>query len=161
MSIYIRKPKVKDMDTHLSRLLSRTLNAEENFALVPLWRSWEDVVGPLAGMVVPLGHKGSTLIVGVEDSAVQQEMHYYGPMIMENANAFLEKKYFDKVRVELLMGKTPLSSVSGKRAPIPRNTFSRPEGLGELKERIPSDSPVGRSYRAYLRMFDRREKTGK
>ncbi len=154
MPIFIRG-KANSLSPRLAEYLTRDLGCEERFALVSLWRNWDDVMGPLAGMVMPLGSRDRTLIVGVEDSAVQQEMHYYGPMIVDNANAFLEKKVFDKVRVELLMGKTPLTNVSGKRvhrSPLPT---IRPKNLGALMESIPPDSPVGRSYRAYIRMFDR------
>ena len=132
--------------------------SQEAYQMVQLWRNWDSVMGPLAQLAKPLGRRKKILLVGVEDSALQMEVTYYGPQMVDNANAFLEEKIFDKVQAELLMGKTPLNDASLQRVLPKRKTPAKPLFLGEAGNRMEPDSAVARSYEAYVRFFAARKK---
>ncbi|WP_051617041.1 DUF721 domain-containing protein [Desulfonatronovibrio hydrogenovorans] len=116
-------------------------------------RSWEKIVGPeAASLVKPIGRKDRTLILGAQDSIVIQEITFQSDHIVQLVNSFCGSDFFDKVRVELLKGRTPLD----------RKLISRPEGalqvrtpqrLGSLGEKMDPESPVARCYARYVRFF--------
>jgi hypothetical protein len=134
--------------------------AAESFRLVGLWRSWAEVLGPdLASLARPLGHKGSRLILGGEDSITLQEITYFGPDILERVNAFLGGNVFDKISVELIRGRSPLDGVQVGAAAGKIET-RRPDRLGGLAPLMSGDSAVSRCYRAYVRFFDGNERCG-
>lgn len=116
-----------------------------------LWSSWEDVLGqPLATMARPLRKRGATLVLGMDDPIVGQELSFFAPQILERVNAFLGRKIFDKVAFELLEGQVPLDEMGAGRAQ--RGVFvpQRPQDLGRLPA---PEGAVGKAYRAYIRRF--------
>lgn len=125
-----------------------------------LWRAWEDVLGPLAPLMKPLGHKDRTLILGVEDSLLMQEAAFYTDQILTNVNAFLEEEVFDKVRVNLLMGKTPLDAIRSFGPEKPPSLVLDPGRVGGLTDLKDGDTALARAYRAYIDRMAR-ERTGK
>ncbi|MBG0777163.1 MAG: DUF721 domain-containing protein [Desulfovibrionaceae bacterium] len=144
------------------RAYLRTADTKGSMPLVRLWRGWAEAVGAhVAEMAKPVGHRRRTLLVGVEDSALLQELTYYAPQILDDVNAFLGQEVFDKVQVDLLMGKAPLDTIpdlapgSGDGRPDPERPPERPEGLQGRADLDP-ESPVGRCYRAYIRLFNER-----
>ncbi|MFP4317010.1 MAG: DUF721 domain-containing protein [Desulfovibrionales bacterium] len=144
--------RVQSLKTVLEGFLARK-GAENGFALARLWKVWPEVVGPeVAELAKPIGHRKGRLILGAEDSIVLQEITYFGPQILERVNGFLGRKFFDKVSVELIRGRSPLDSidVSPRFEPLP---VPKPEHLGALIGAMDEDSPVARCYRAYVRMM--------
>jgi hypothetical protein len=141
----------------LSRALGTFRRSDDKaaaaFRLVRLYRDWDRVVGPdIAALVRPLGRRKRTLVVGAEDTLAVQEAHYAAPEILERVHAHLGEECFDKVKVDLLMGKTPLDTSKVPQAarakyPLP----PRPGTLGGLD--LDPESAVGRSYAAYLRLY--------
>lgn len=143
---------MRHLGYNLRAFCREKLQSDKPFRIARLWRDWSTVVGEdAAALARPLGQRKRTLLLGVEDAAALQEMTFYTPMILEAVNAFLGEVFFDKVQCDLLMGKTPLDTKTGftPRRGIPR----RPDNLGGALGRMDPDSPVGRSYRAYLAMF--------
>ena len=146
-----RATRMKALDKGMPGLL-RKLGAGAGFSLVRLWRAWPQVVGEhIAEVARPLGHRKTTLIIGADDSMVAQELTYYAPQIIEDVNAFLDKETFDKVQVELVMGKAPLDTVCVTKPVMPGTNPGRPEKLGGLAGRLDPQSPVARCYEAYIR----------
>jgi hypothetical protein len=149
---------VRSIRSVLEEFLKRR-GAAESFQLARLWRSWAEVLGPdLSALARPLGHKERRLILGGEDSITLQEITFFGPDILERVNAFLGGKFFDKISVELIRGRSPLDRVSVGAVPS-RVDPPRPENLGGLLPVMPEDTPVGRCYRAYVRHMNE-EKNG-
>lgn len=116
-------------------------------------QNWDRIVGPeAADLVKPLGKQKSTLILGAEDSIVIQEFSFLADQILEMVNSFCGSAFFDKVRVELLKGRTPLDKdlVKVPRIRVPEK---KPGNLGKLKELMNHDSPVARCYENYVKYF--------
>lgn len=127
--------------------------------LVRLWRAWPEVLGrEISRMAHPLAVRGTTLILAGEDPVVVQELSYFAPQILERVNAFLVRaggqEVFDKVRFEMLDGRIPLDGHGSDPVEVPLPEPKKPRDIGALLEKLPADSPVGRCYRAYVRMFD-------
>lgn len=138
----------------LERLLPG-LDAEGALKLVRLWRSWPQVLGPeLAELAHPLGRRKATLLLASEDPVAVQELSYFAPEILERVNGFLGEEVFDKVRFEMLSGRVPLDRRTADSMDSPGLPLKRPKHLGALQDRFPPDSPIGRCYRAYVRMFE-------
>ncbi len=134
----------------------------QEFALVRLWKNWERVMGPsLSKMARPLGKKEKTLIIGVEDGLVMQELSFYSEEFLRRIENFLGWQPFDKVKYKLLEDKTPLTEV---KIFIPRNLRERGygpgpgEAIGGLS--LPENSPVTRAYRAYVRLVRENKEQG-
>lgn len=136
----------------LKRLLPR-LDPEGALKFVRLWRSWPQVLGPeLAELAHPLGRRKTTLLLASEDPVAVQELTYFVPEILERVHGFLGEEVFDKVRFEMLNGRFPLDR---RNAPLPDRpglALNKPKHLGRLV--FPLDSPIGRCYQAYVRMFE-------
>jgi len=133
----------KALDHYLSRL-----DAGFHFRMVRLWRNWDRVVGEdVAALGRPLGHRDRVLLVGAEDHAAQQELVYWSPVILAVVHEFLGRECFDKVQVDLLMGRAPLDCVAAEK-PGAGSTVPVPAGLGGLTGRMNKDSPVARCYAA-------------
>ncbi len=68
---------------HASTLISEIIDQKggtEKFALIRLWKNWEHVLGEnLAKLAKPLGTNKKTLIIGVEDSLLMQELTFFYP----------------------------------------------------------------------------------
>ena len=119
--------------------------------LIRLWRSWDDLMGEMGSLARPLGHRGKKLILAAEDPMVMQEAQFLAPLILETVHGFLGQEVFDKVVFELLNGRTPLDGAIRPEAPEPPRKLKKPEELGKLE--LDPDSPLGKCYRAYKRMF--------
>ncbi|MDY7002097.1 MAG: DUF721 domain-containing protein [Thermodesulfobacteriota bacterium] len=129
-------------------------DAQTRFQLSRLWRDWNHVVGPeIASLAEPLGHKKTTLRIGVPDSMVMQEMTHYSPVVLEQVNAYLGMNFFDKIQLELLGNQVSLNATL-KAAPSKLgNAPVRPKNLGGLVEKMPRDSAMAKCYGAYVRLF--------
>ena len=148
-----RKGRTKRLNTVLPGYLDR-LDTTGGKSLVRLWRAWDDLMGEMASMARPLGHRGTKIILAADDPMVMQEAQYLAPLLLETINRFLGEEVFDKVVFELLNGRIPLDGAIRPEAVEPPRKLKKPKNLGELKEELDPDSPVGRCYRAYQRMFD-------
>lgn len=142
----------------LDRMLLRK-GAGTGFKLAQLWRNWEMVMGEeLKHLAIPLGHRKNTLIIGAEDNMAQQELTYFTYEIIERVNAFLDEPFFDKVQVNLLMGKHALDEVVLPTiTPYKPALPPRPERLGALIGKLDPASPVTRCYEKYVRLFDEKD----
>ncbi len=151
------RPKRRNKAQSVSDALPRFLDGLDRTGgrrLVQLWREWDELLGDMAAMARPLGHRGGKLVLAAGDPIVMQEAHYLGPIILEKVNGFLGQEVFDKVVFELLNGRVPLDGEIRPEAPKPPRKLKKPEKLGSLNKQLDPDSPVGRCYRAYQRMFD-------
>lgn len=143
---------MKRIQETLSDYLERSGNPVE-LRLVRLWKTWPEVIGPeMAEMLRPLGHRKRTLILGAEDSMIIQEFSFFAPEILDKVNSALGQAYFDKVHIELLSGKPQLDRIRQRRL-TRKLDRPRPPNLGSLLDRLPADTPAGRAYRKYLRLF--------
>lgn len=122
--------------------------------LTQLWKNWDHVMGPeLAELAFPLGHRRSILIVGGSDNLALQELSFQTEEILERANAFMGEPFFERVELQLGLGRTPLGLSDGiqpssRRRPAPE----KPAGLTGSFQNFDPDSPVGRAYLACLRL---------
>jgi len=134
------------------------LGGEEQTRLVQLWRNWRMVMGPeLAELAIPLGTRKRALLVGGEDTMTMQELSFQIPEILERVNAFMETERFDKVELRLqpnlAVSQARLLKADVPSGILPRPLPPRPAKLGGLTDLLPADSPLGRCYAAYLRLF--------
>ncbi|BDQ38618.1 hypothetical protein SYK_29780 [Pseudodesulfovibrio nedwellii] len=150
---YTPKAGPKKTSDLMPRFLDK-LDTTGGAALVRLWRAWDDIMGEMAPMARPLGHRGTKIILAAGDPIIMQEAQYLAPMLLQKINAFLGEEVFDKVVFELLNGRVPLDEDIRPEAPKPPRKLKRPKNLGRLKDELDPNSPVGRCYRAYRRMFD-------
>ncbi len=143
----------------LREYLGTSHGGGKRFRQSRLWQEWGAVVGAeVAALARPLGTRRRTLILGVEDGAALQETRFYAPGILDDVNAYLGEVCFDKVQCELLMGRTPLDV---RITPERQSRYLHPpDNLGRVDLAPPADSPVGRCYRAYLRVFGKAAVTG-
>ncbi|MCK9240059.1 DUF721 domain-containing protein [Desulfocurvus sp.] len=145
---------MKRLASLYNRFLSRSDPDGTHYHLSRLWRHWPEIVGPqIAALARPVGHRGTTLIVGTEDHMVAQELTMYAPALLEQANGFLGMNFFDKVRVDLLGDHVSLDTIE-QPAPCAPLRPGRPGRLGGLAGRLDPASPVARCYEAYLRSFE-------
>ncbi|WP_051434621.1 DUF721 domain-containing protein [Desulfonatronum lacustre] len=146
--------------------------AERRFQwrLAEIWSSWPIVVGPeIADMAKPLGRNKTTLLLGVEDPMVMQEMHFHAPTILRAVNAALGEKVFDKVRLDLLGGRSSLVAVADAMGTALRegkktaSRFSpeiyvqagvRLEGTNHPVKRFSAVPALERCYRKYVRSLE-------
>lgn len=147
-----RHNKAVRLDRALPDFLGR-LDTTGSMALIRLWREWDRLMGEMARMVRPLGHRGARLILAAEDPMIAQEAQYLAPMILGRINGFLGEEVFDKVAFELLNGRVPLDGDFPRPEKPPQRPLKKPDNLGALDKKLDPDSPVGRCYRAYQRMF--------
>lgn len=119
-------------------------------------------------MAKPLGRNKSTLLLGVEDPMVMQELHFHSPAILVAVNSALGEKLFDKVRLDLLGGRSSLAAIAeGINAELAagRREIARssPEGYldlaisgsGQSEHRFAGVPALARCYRAYVRNLAR------
>jgi len=149
-----RSGRVRSVADAMPRFLDR-LDTTGGLALVRLWGSWEDLMGEMAAFAKPLGHRGRKLILAAEDPMVVQEAQFLGPMILETVNRFLGEEVFDKVVFELLNGRVPLDGLVRPEAVEPLRKLKKPDNLGSLGDKLDPETPLGRCYQAYRRMFDK------
>lgn len=149
-----RSAPAKRIGTHLTPLLDRLDTTGCNIRLVQLWRAWDDLMGDMAYMARPLGHRGNKLILAAEDPVVVQEASYLAPLILEIVNRFFGEEVFDKVLFELLNGRVPLGRNEPEKESIPPMKHKKPGVLGTLNSTIDPHSAVGKCYRAYQKIFE-------
>ncbi len=143
--------------TRLSRELPRMLERMDtngSLQLVRLWRAWDDLMGDMADMARPLGHRGKKLILAAEDPIVVQEASYLAPLILETVNNYFGEEVFDKVLFELLNGRVPLGRQRAAARPVQPLKYKKPSALGALNDKLDPDSAIGRCYRAYQKIFE-------
>ena len=126
--------------------LAQDSGQEVQFRLVELWNNWKIVMGPLAGLAVPLGHRGKKLIIAAEDNMAQQELTFCTDEILARANSFLEEPYFTECQVKLRLGQKDL--LNREEAPCIRPPGKAAASGVWLSEMDPG-SPVARCYRAF------------
>ncbi len=143
----------KVLDAHLKN----SLDAGLPFKMVSLWRNWAQVVGPEVGELAwPLKHTKRTLVLGCEDAMAMQEASYYGDWILQQVNAYLKFDCFKKVQLELLRGRQPLNECFGQLIvgrELKKTIPTPPPGLRTLNKVPAEDTPEGRAYRSYLKIF--------
>ncbi|QJB56975.1 DUF721 domain-containing protein [Pseudodesulfovibrio sp. zrk46] len=130
------------------------LDTTGGLTLVQLWNAWDELMGEMAPIARPLGHRGRKLILAAEDPMVMQEAQFLAPMILDTVNGYLGEEVFDKVTFELLNGRVPLDGVIRPEAVEPPRKLKKPKDLGKLTQLLDTDTPLGRCYRAYMRMFE-------
>ncbi len=141
---------MKSVGESLGNWLSRFDPDGSRYLFNVICKNWKDIVGEeTAGLVKPLGRKNTTIILGAHDSIVIQEISFLSDQILELINSFCGSVFFDKVRVELLKGRTPLDSELVKKPEI-RTQVKKPMELGGLKKILREDSPVARCYARYI-----------
>lgn len=151
-----RRGAVKRPSSVLPGLLQR-LDRKGALPLLRLWRNWEELLGPdMAALMRPLGHRERTLLLATEDPVVAQEASFLAPLVLDKVHGFLGQEVFDKVHFELLNGRIPLAGRTTRPEPEPR-PLPRPRRIGGLRGLLDEDSPLGRCYRAYVRLFADRE----
>lgn len=147
------------MEKRASNLLNKLLyqkGGDRHMPLVPLWQNWDMVMGEeLAELGRPLGHKDRTIIIGAEDNMAQYELSAQVYEILERINAFLGKKMFDTVQVNLMLGRESLDNLTmptftKKVTELP----PRPKELGNIEHILDPESPVTKCYRKYVAMYD-------
>jgi len=148
-----RTNRMVSVQRDLPRFLEK-LDTTGGLVLVRLWNAWDDLMGEMASVARPLGHRGRKLILAAEDPMVMQEAQFLAPMILEKINTYLGEEFFDKVVFELLNGRVPLDGDIRPEAPEPPRKLKKPKNLGDLNDKLDPDTPLGRCYRAYRRMFD-------
>ena len=153
---FYRQWRLCDIGEALSIFFEQN-SSEEQRALNGLWQNWGKILGDLADLGVPLGHKDTTLIIGADDNMAMQELSMQSLDILERVNDFLKKDFFSKVTVVLMQGrkdlthKRPSREIEPLKPPLPK----RPLRLGGLQGRLNPESPVAACYEAYLRMFEK------
>lgn len=142
----------------IAALLAKRSGGERT-RLTQLWDHWRMVMGDdIASLAIPLGHKKDVLLLATEDSMAAQDIVMQSGEILQRANAFMDERYFSRIQVELIMGRTDLSVARPELRPRPGDYRApRPKNLGSLQGALPPDSPVARCYEAYLRYFSRTE----
>lgn len=159
---YRRERRVQSIQDALQLFFSRH-KGKGDFHTAHLWDNWEMVMGePLWRLALPLGCQDRTLIIGAEDNMLMHELNYSSNEILGRANAFMnafvEYDYFNKLRFELLQGRTPLYPPLDRNAAKTAKPYAqprpRPDGLGALMDHFDPESPIGRAYRSYVRSFD-------
>lgn len=148
-----RSGRMQSVGNAMPRFLDK-LDTTGGLALVRLWDSWDEIMGEMADFAKPLGHRGRKLILAAEDPMVVQEAQFLSPLILETVNRFLGEEVFDKVVFELLNGRVPLDGVVRPEAKEPPRKLKKPDKLGSLGDKLDPETPLGRCYQAYRRMFD-------
>jgi hypothetical protein len=153
---------MKSVDTALSQYM-RSERFRREMAIARLWRQWPELIGEeLANMVKPLGRQGNTLILGVEDNLLMQEMVYNSDTLLEAISQFLGWNPFDNIKYKLLQNRTALDEVRLEREEYGSQLGQLPDSnqLGALLEVLPEDTPFGRCYRAYIALHRQKREGG-
>ena len=114
--------------------LAQDSGQEVQFRLVELWNNWKIVMGPLAGLAVPLGHRGKKLVIAAEDNMAQQELTFCTDEILARANSFLEEPYFTECQVKLRLGQKDLLNREEAHNAMFREAFNRVQDTGSNRD---------------------------
>ena len=131
-----------------------TIDGRDKLMIPKLWQAWPLLMGELAELAKPLGHRKKTLLLAAEDSVASQELSYFAPEILERINSFFGEEVFDKVLFELLNGRVTLDGYELQRSPVRKAEIKKPGIIGGLKNKFDPDSAVGRCYLKYIRLFE-------
>ncbi len=141
--------------THVERFLRRLMqlsNKPEQRQLVELWRHWHMIMGDeIASLAWPLGSKNQVLLVGGEDALSLQEISFMHFEILERANAFMGRAYFNSVKVSLSLDKVPLDVACQPTQEAPSELFSPVSLHGKYLENMPKNHAVSKCYARYAR----------
>lgn len=146
-----RERRLRSCPEALAALFER-LGGAEQARLVMLWKNWDDVMGPLAELGCPLGHKDDALLVGADDAMAMQELSLLSIELLERANAFMGNDFFQQLKVHLRQGQRDLAQTrplptARPSSPVPPGAFPR---LGRLTGQLDPASPVTRCYEAHV-----------
>lgn len=149
-----RMCKMMVIKDHLNTFLSDTTDGMEERLLIELWKNWNMVMGPeLSTIALPLGRHDQTLIIGGEDTMALQELTFMKTEILERVNAFMDMAFFEKIDLQLPMGRSLLYQ---NQIPTASNKkmLQVPKQLSISKDLLEADtnSPISRCYKAYLLM---------
>lgn len=145
-----RSNRMSSLSDGLSGWLTTRGMDPRQVLLSQLWKNWSIVMGPLADIAHPLGHRNGILLIGGDDPCAMQELSYAVPEILERANAFMDEGFFTKVELHLLMGQHSLRRIDTTEV-APPPPPARPPRLGQLE--LPPDSPLAAAYAAYVKLF--------
>ncbi len=141
----------------LKKMLDAYLNRFDpdgrHYLFIKLCQHWPEVVGSeLAALAAPLGRRQNTLILGAGDSIVIQELTLQQWEILDKIHSFCGCVLFDKLRVELLKGRTSLHAA---RVSVQYSGYTPPDpgNLGDLKDYLPPDAPITRCYIKHVDFF--------
>lgn len=150
--------KAQDLRKALRAFLDAK-GGESTVRLLRLWNEWERIVGEeIAELVVPLGHRKKILVLGASDNMAQQEATYYAPEILYRVHEFLGEELFERVQIDLLLGKEHVARQKVGAPPIKPWQPPTPKVLGNLLGNMNEDSPVARCYEKYVRFFAGKKK---
>ncbi|MFN2267710.1 MAG: DUF721 domain-containing protein [Desulfonatronovibrio sp.] len=141
------------VDKSINKYLGRIDSDGSRYIFINICNRWDQIVGTeIAALVKPLGQKNKTLILGAQDSIIIQEITFASQQIIDMINDFCGSDIFDKLRVELLKGRTPLDRklVHKPHIALP---VKKPRQLGNLMGFMSEDSPVARCYSRYVDFF--------
>lgn len=118
--------------------------------LLPLWKSWEDIVGePITSYIYPIGTKHTHIIVGTHDSSSFQEMHYYKDNLLARINAFLQKDYFTDVIIQYSTDAISLVREANTSL-TPQEDIPCVHSYVTPQNTLPPTSIVAKAYQAFL-----------
>lgn len=132
----------------------------KDLQIAKLWIHWSEVVGSeLAKLARPLGRTSNkqSLLLGVEDNMVMQELVYYSPQLLEQIDQFLGWQPFDNVVFKLIDNISSLDEVqiwNSYQTPI---LYRSSERVGKYLEEFPEGSSISKSYQAYVEAFNSSE----
>lgn len=132
-------------------------NYKQEMDIVRVWLNWDKIVGPeLAGLAKPLGKQKQSLIIGVENSLIMQEIRFYSQQLLDFIYDFLQWQPFDKIKFELLYGKTSLDQIQiNKDIKIqePRHAHVADSNIGHLDFTACSIPSFSSCYKSYVQMI--------
>ncbi len=145
-----KSPKIVGND--ILSFLSKK-DTEGRLRFLPLWANWDKIIpSNFIGLVEPLGHKESTLMLLAKDSVVMQELTFLAPQLLDIINTYLKENAFTKVHFQLANGRELLHKDKIVAPRVERNElpeYLTKETVGLLPEDFAADSIVGESYKKY------------
>lgn len=152
-----RTLRMSSIKEQIETVLLNLNSGSEEKLLVELWRNWRMVMGPyLEGIAYPLGRREKTLIVGGEDTMALQELAFMKEELLERVNAFMDRTFFDKVDLQLCMGRQLVYKKQISQENMPKKLKIPKQHAAEQSDSLvlDSNSPISRCYKVYLRMGD-------
>ena len=147
---------MESVNNLLNKFFQRNDPEGRHYLFTKICENWPRVVGAeFADLACPVGRKKHTLILGARDSIIIQELTFQQEELLKRINDFCGVVLFDNLRIELLMGRTPLDM------PLVQNTSEkleprRPEQLGGLLDAFPEGSAIARCYAKYVEYFNKK-----